>query len=262
MRRIIFGLTICTITSAATVGCGTLPAQTARNTTLIPAGVPKITEPEPEIRRGLLQKVAPVDCAVAKCVALTFDDGPNEDTARLLKMLDTYHAKATFFVVGEMVKEDPSMVKREVAAGHEIGNHSWSHPNLAVMSESAIRSQLSRTQEAVEKAAGVTPVLLRPPYGETNRRVASVAKAFHMPQILWQVDPEDWKDRHTSVVARRVLAATRNGDVVLMHDIQPTTISAVPRILAVLAGKGFSFVTVSELFADRKIKPGREYEQR
>jgi peptidoglycan/xylan/chitin deacetylase (PgdA/CDA1 family) len=261
LRRITFWLTISTMTSAV-VGCGTLSGETKRNAALIPATVPKITQPEPEIRRGLLRKAGPVDCAVAKCVALTFDDGPNEDTARLLKMLDTYHAKATFFVVGQMVSEDPSMVRQEVAAGHEIGNHSWSHPNLAVMSDGAIRSQLSRTQEAVEKAAEVTPVLLRPPYGATNRRVASVARSFHMPQILWQVDPEDWKDRHADVVARRVLAATRRGDVVLMHDIHPTTISAVPRILAVLAGKGFRFVTVSELFADRKIRPGRLYEQR
>jgi peptidoglycan/xylan/chitin deacetylase (PgdA/CDA1 family) len=149
-----------------------------------------------------------------------------------------------------------------VAAGHEIGNHSWSHASLVAMSDGAIRSQLSRTQAAVEKAAGVTPMVFRPPYGLTNRRVAAVAKSFRLPQILWHVDPEDWKNRNARVVARRVLAGTRRGAVVLMHDIHPTSINAVPRILSVLAGRGFRFVTVSQLFADQKIKPGRQYEQR
>ncbi|MEO5874881.1 MAG: polysaccharide deacetylase family protein [Streptosporangiaceae bacterium] len=261
MRRVVLGLTICTIASGA-AACGNLPAEVARNAAVVPVRVPVVTEPEPEIRRGLLQKSAPVDCGKAKCIALTFDDGPMEDTDRLLRMLAEYDAKATFFVVGQMVKEDPSMVRKEVAGGHEIGNHSWSHANLAVMSTSGIRSQLSRTQEAVERAAGVTPVLLRPPYGATNRNVASVARSFHMPQILWQVDPEDWKYRDSSTVARRVLSGAHRGDVVLMHDIHPTTISAVPRILASLAGQGYRFVTVSELFADRKFKPGSAYEQR
>jgi peptidoglycan/xylan/chitin deacetylase (PgdA/CDA1 family) len=96
----------------------------------------------------------------------------------------------------------------------------------------------------------------------TNHRVAAAAKAFNLPQILWHVDPEDWKNRNARLVARRVLAGTRRGAVVLMHDIHPTSISAVPRILAALAAKGFKFVTVSDLLADRKIKPGQLYEQR
>jgi peptidoglycan/xylan/chitin deacetylase (PgdA/CDA1 family) len=244
------------------VGCGVLSIELRREATVTPASVPKIAEPEPDIRRGLQQKSAPVDCDDTKCVALTFDDGPIEDTARLLKMLDEYNAKATFFVVGKMVEENPSMVKREAAAGHEIGNHSWSHANLTAMSDGAIRSELSRTQKAVEKAAGVTPTLFRPPYRFTNRRVAAVAKSFHLPQILWQVDSEDWKNRNADVLVRRVLAGTRRGGVVLMHDIHPTSISAVPRILSELARKGFRFVTVSELLLGRKIKPGREYDQR
>lgn len=261
MGRIVSGLTLCAIFSAA-VGCGVLSVEMRRDATVTPASVPKIAEPEPDIRRGLQQKSAPVDCDEVKCVALTFDDGPREDTARLLKMLDEYNAKATFFVVGKMVEEDPSMVKREVAAGHEIGNHSWSHANLTVMSDNAIRSELSRTQKAVEKAAGVSPTLFRPPYRFTNRRVAAVAKSFHLPQIFWQVDSEDWKDRNAGVVARRVLADTRPGAVVLMHDIHPTSINAVPKILSGLASRGFRFVTVSELFLGRKIKPGRQYDQR
>lgn len=259
MGRIISRMTLCAITSAL-VGCGTLLAGKGRNVPATPASAPKITEPEPDIGRGPLQKGAPVDCEKAKCVALTFDDGPHEETARLLTMLDAYDAKATFFVVGRMVEQIPSIVKQAVAAGHEIGNHSWSHPDLVVMSDSEIRSQLSRTQEVIEKAAGVTPVLFRPPYRLTNRRVAAVAKSLHLAQILWQVDSEDWKNRNADVVARRVLADMRRGAVVLMHDIHSTSISAVPRILSELAGKGFSFVTVSELLAGRKIKPGRLYD--
>ena len=139
MGRIVFGLALCAIFSGA-VGCGMLSAGMRRVATVTSASVPKIAQPEPDIRRGFQQKSAPVDCDELKCVALTFDDGPRKDTARLLKMLDEYNAKATFFVVGKMVEADPSMVEREVAAGHEIGNHSWSHANLAVMSDNAIRS--------------------------------------------------------------------------------------------------------------------------
>ncbi|WP_344835105.1 polysaccharide deacetylase family protein [Actinocorallia longicatena] len=221
-----------------------------------------VKDADPDERRGLTRDVVRLNCGKIKCVALTFDDGPMEDTGRLLKILDDYHAKATFFVVGTMVEEDPAMVQEEVAHGHEIANHSWDHSDLSRLSASGVRSQLKRTQDVVHKAAGVRPVLLRPPYGATNARVASAAKSFGMPQILWAVDPLDWKDHSSSVVARRVLANTRRGDVVLMHDIHPTTVSAVPKILASLSGRGFHFVTVSDLFAGAKLVPGHQYVER
>lgn len=199
-----------------------------------------------------------VDCAKASCIALTFDDGPVPDTARLLRILKERGVHVTFFVVGQNVAENPGMVRQEIADGHEVGNHTWDHANLVALSTAGIHSQLVRTQEAVQKAAGVTPTVFRPPYGNTNSQVAAVTRQLGLAQLLWEVDPLDWRDHDSAAVQRRIVAGTARGDVVLMHDIHPTTITAVPHILDQLAAKGFVFVTVSELFAG-KLVPGKEY---
>ena len=201
-----------------------------------------------------------IDCAKAKCIALTFDDGPMPDTARLLRMLKERGVRATFFLVGEMVREHPELVREELADGHELGDHSWNHANLPTLSAAGVRSQLSRTQDAVQKAAGVAPQVFRPPYGSTNGRVGAIARQFKLPQILWEVDPLDWRDRNTATVERRVVRGARRGDIVLMHDIHPTTVSAVPTILDRLTKEGFTFVTVTELFGGNLI-PGHRYER-
>lgn len=258
---------IATVVALTITACGTKEIEADRvnaervDTTGVTRAVP-IKDVDPDERRGLTREVVKIDCGKAKCVALTFDDGPMKDTARLLRILDGYHAKATFFVVGTMVKEDPEMVREEVARGHEIANHTWDHSDLSRLPESGVRSQLQRTQDIVREAAGVTPLLLRPPYGATNARVAATARSFGLPQILWAVDPLDWKDRSADLVARRVLAGTRPGSVVVMHDIHPTTVTAVPKILAVLSGKGYHFVTVSDLFAGARFLPGHQYIER
>ena len=221
-----------------------------------------LKEPDPDIRRGLHLEYARVDCALARCVALTFDDGPMPESDRLLQMLARYRAKATFFVVGRMVKENPDILRREVAAGHEIANHSWSHSNLAALPVDGVRGEIAKTQDAIREASGYRSLLLRPPYGSTNEHVAAVAKEFGLPEILWAVDPLDWKDRSASLVARRILDHTRPGDIVLMHDIHASTVDAVPEILSTLAGRGYKFVTVSELLAGTGAEPGHQYLRR
>ncbi|MCD0451804.1 polysaccharide deacetylase family protein [Actinocorallia sp. API 0066] len=218
-------------------------------------------EPDPDARRGLGSS-GTAYCARVKCVALTFDDGPMEDTERLLGMLAQYNAKATFFVVGRMVEEFPDLVRKEVAGGHEIANHSWSHANLAGLSDAGVRAEIQKTQDAIVRHSGYRSVLLRPPYGSSNARVAAVARSFGLPEIIWAVDPLDWRDRSSSLVARRVLSGTGNGDVVLMHDIHRTTVDAVPRILEGLAAKGYRFVTVSKLFEGTPLTPGEQYRGR
>lgn len=200
----------------------------------------------------------PINCTQAKCIALTFDDGPCKDTARLLGILKNRGVRATFFLVGQNVTEFPDVARQELADGHELGNHSWNHANLLALSTAGIRSQIARTQEAIQKLVGITPKVFRPPYGNTNARVASVARQFGLPQFLWEVDPLDWKDRNTATVERRVLGGTQRGDIVLMHDVHPTTVTAVPDIIDKLAKEGFVFVTVSELFGGQ-LTPGREY---
>jgi peptidoglycan/xylan/chitin deacetylase (PgdA/CDA1 family) len=184
-------------------------------------------------------------------IAMTFDDGPSAaNTPRLLDLLAKKHIKATFFMVGECAAEYPEIVKRIVAEGHEVANHSWSHPNLAKMSEDAVRSQVQRTQNAIIEAGSVTPKLLRPPYGSiTDKQKHWLHDEFGFKIIMWDVDPLDWKYRNSARVEREILKNTRDGSIVLAHDIHPTTVDAMPATFDQLLAKGFKFVTVSELLA-------------
>ncbi len=184
-------------------------------------------------------------------IAMTFDDGPHAtNTPKLLEMAAKRHIKLTFFVLGECIEQNPDVLRREVAEGHEIGNHSWSHPNLAKLSDEAVRSQLRRTEDLIAKTAGVKPTLMRPPYGElTKRQRILVNHEFGYKVILWDVDPLDWKRPGPSVVANRIIAGTRPGSIILSHDIHPPTIEAMPQVFDALLAKGFKFVTVSELLA-------------
>ncbi|MCO5993786.1 polysaccharide deacetylase family protein [Actinoallomurus rhizosphaericola] len=200
-----------------------------------------------------------VDCRKVKCIALTFDDGPGPYTAKLLDMLAARHVKVTFFLIGGNIRGREALVRRELAEGHVVGDHTWSHPSLDSLSDGAIKSQLTRTLGEIRRASGHGTVLMRPPYGATNRRVAAVARGMHMAQILWSVDTNDWLDRNSAIVAHRAVSWAHPGDIILMHDIHPTTVKAVPKILAGLSRRGFTFVTVPELFGDRSLKPGQTY---
>jgi peptidoglycan/xylan/chitin deacetylase (PgdA/CDA1 family) len=182
-------------------------------------------------------------------IAMTFDDGPSAVlTPKLLDLLAARHIKATFFVIGENVAEHPEIVARAAREGHEIGNHSWSHPNFGKMSQENVRSQLQRTDDAIKNAIGKRPTLLRPPYGSiTEREKRWIHDEFGYNIILWDVDPLDWKRPGPSVVRSRILKETRPGSIVLSHDIHPGTVEAMPSTFDELEAKGFKFVTVSEL---------------
>jgi peptidoglycan-N-acetylglucosamine deacetylase len=197
------------------------------------------------------------DCSEQKCAALTFDDGPVSGTNDLLDMLAEKDVRVTFFTVGSNVEAHPEIVTRAAAEGHVIGNHTHDHPQLTRLSAEEIRSQIGLTNDAVEAATGVRPALLRPPYGATNDTVAGVAADLGMAQINWNVDPEDWKDRNSTVVTERVLANTRNGSIVLSHDIHETTREAYADIIDGLRADGFTLVTVPDLLEE--IEPGELY---
>ena len=190
-------------------------------------------------------------------IAMTFDDGPSATlTPKLLDLLAAHHIKATFFVIGENVAEHPDIVARAAREGHEIANHSWSHPNLAKLSDEAVRRQLSRTDDAIESATGTRPTLLRPPYGSiTEREKRWIHDEFGYQIVLWDVDPYDWKRPGPAVVRNRILQETRPGSIVLSHDIHPGTIEAMPSTFDALEAKGFKFVTVSELIRAARVQP-------
>lgn len=191
-------------------------------------------------------------------VALTFDDGPHgENTPRLLDMLKARHIKATFFVVGQCAQEFPQIMKRIVAEGHEVANHSWSHPQLTKMAEGSVTEQLQKTHDVILQTTGVAPKVLRPPYGAFTANQRSWANAkWGYKTILWDVDPLDWKVRNAEHVKTEILRHTVAGSIILSHDIHKSTVDAMPDVIDGLIGRGFQFVTVSELVAmDKPLPP-------
>lgn len=182
-------------------------------------------------------------------IALTFDDGPNATlTPKLLDLLAAKHLKATFFVVGQNAADHPDILKRAVREGHEIANHSWSHPNLGKMSDDAVRRELQKTDDAIAAAIGKRPTLMRPPYGSiTAHQKKWIHDEFGYRIIIWDVDPLDWKRPGPSVVTARILKETHPGSIVLAHDIHAPTIEAMPKTFEQLIEKGFKSVTVTEL---------------
>jgi peptidoglycan/xylan/chitin deacetylase (PgdA/CDA1 family) len=186
-----------------------------------------------------------------RVVALTFDDGPSPYTAQILAILHAFRAHATFFAIGRQVIQDPAMVRAEVSAGDEVGNHTYSHANLLYLSNLGIRTQLLQTQEVIHAAAGISPVWFRPPDGAIDSRVAAVAASLGLRPILWSVDPRDWSRPGTSAIIQRVLAAVRPGSVVLLHDgggDRSQTVAALSVILRALQAEGYRILTVSGLF--------------
>ena len=199
-----------------------------------------------------------VDCDRLKCIALTFDDGPGPDTARLLNELAEKEAKATFFLIGQNAATLPELVAREVAEGHAVGNHSYDHPQLSTLDGAGIADQIDRTDAAIKTAAGITTTLVRPPYGATDDTVSSVLADRGDVQVLWNVDTEDWKNRDASITTQRALAGATPGGIILMHDIHPSTVDAVPGIIDQLRAAGYTLVTVPQLLGP-SVTPGEEY---
>ncbi len=190
-------------------------------------------------------------------IAMTFDDGPVPAlTPKLLDLLAARKLKATFFVVGQNAKEYPAILTRAAKEGHEIANHSWSHPNLAKMSDDGVRREMQKTDDAIKEATGKRPTLMRPPYGSiTARQKTWLHETFGYRVIIWDVDPLDWKRPGPSVVTSRIVQGTVPGSIILAHDIHAPTIDAMPATFEQLQAKGFKFVTVSELLAMAKPAP-------
>jgi len=190
-------------------------------------------------------------------IAMTFDDGPSaENTPRLLEMLKQRNIKATFFLIGQNAASNPEIVRRILADGHEIGNHSWTHPQLSKLSDEKVTAEITKTQEAIKSASGFTPTLLRPPYGAiTPRQREWIENQFGLNVILWSVDPFDWKRPGASVITQRILSQVRPGSIILSHDIHKQTVDAMPATLDGLIRKGYKFVTVTQLIAMNKPKP-------
>ncbi len=258
MVRSALALTLITLSVACAAPTTPPPATTATTNPATPpvmALPPDASAPAPVGQPKNTYSQCHVDGAF---VAMTFDDGPHaENTPRLLDMLKQRGIKATFFVVGQCAAEYPEIMKRIVAEGHEIANHSWSHPQLSKMGEGSVTDQLQRTHDVIEQTTGVTPKIMRPPYGAFTATQRNWA--FHKwgyKTILWDVDPLDWKYRNAEHVKGVILKETVSGSIILSHDIHKSTVDAMPATLDGLTARGFKFLTVSDLLAmDRPVVP-------
>lgn len=188
-------------------------------------------------------------------IALTFDDGPDARyTPEILDILAKYHARATFFVVGQCAAANRTLLCRMVTEGHELGNHTWTHASLPTVSASRIRLELARTNQVIEDAVGRKVRWFRPPYGALDARARKIAWAAGCDIALWSVDPRDWSRPGSSVIFTRVVGRVRNGAVILMHDgggVRKETVDAVRRIVPALEERGYELVTLSELIYGR-----------
>ncbi|MFT5883074.1 MAG: peptidoglycan/xylan/chitin deacetylase (PgdA/CDA1 family) [Crocinitomicaceae bacterium] len=190
-----------------------------------------------------------------KLIALTFDDGPNPaHTPRLLDMLRRRNVKATFYVIGERAANHPDIIRRIVTEGHEVGNHTWTHPNLKKLSDDGVRRELNKTRDAIVRACGVQPRTMRPPYGAMFQKQREwVYREYGYPTVLWDVDPLDWKKPGSSVVAQRLISGARNGSILLVHDLHGSSVDAIPQTIDTLLRQGYQFVTVSQLIAQKSV---------
>lgn len=193
-------------------------------------------------------------------VAVTFDDGPSPAyTPQVLELLERYHARATFFVLGCCAVGHPDLVRRTAAAGHEIGIHSWSHPQYPRLSDAAIAADLARCRALLQPLVDQPIRWMRPPYGAHNARVDAAINAAGLRVAMWSVDPRDWSRPGAAVVAARVLGQVRDGSVVLLHDgggDRSGTVAALRTILAELQRRGFRLVTMSQLVGDEPEEQG------
>lgn len=188
-----------------------------------------------------------------KLIAITFDDGPRrETTERLLDGLEERDARATFFLIGRQIEGNEDLVERMQAEGHQVGSHTWSHTRLTGVSADTLRQEVGRTEEALEDLLGPGSYWLRPPYGAVD---AADRDLIQTPMIKWSIDPRDWEKLDTAQVTAAVLKAAASNQIILLHDIYPTSVDAALAVVDALQKEGYRFVTVAELLEANGIQP-------
>ncbi|WP_294834872.1 polysaccharide deacetylase family protein [uncultured Eubacterium sp.] len=204
--------------------------------------------------------IAAVD-ATKPMIAVTFDDGPGYNGAsdKILDVIEKYHIKATFFMLGLNSSKLTKNVKRKVALGCQIANHTYNHEHYG---KNVTPSDITKASDAIEKACGVRPTAFRSPGGITTELIRNTCKQEKMPLYYWSLDTQDWKSRNADKVYNAVIKNVSDGDIILMHEIYGSTADAFERMVPVLLKKGYQFVTCDELVAaksGKKPEPGTQY---
>ena len=198
------------------------------------------------------ERPKPIRVRAAVQVVLTFDDGPGPYTGQVLDMLKERDVPATFFVQGGQAETRPDMIKRMVAEGHIVANHTYNHPTLTRISQSSRRWQIDRTDEILRSLGAPTTPYLRPPGGSYN---ATVCADAGKPMILWDVDPRDWEVRNTNTVINRVLNGAKDGSIILLHDVHLSTVNAVPTIIDEFIKRGVQIIPLDEMLSRNGTAP-------
>lgn len=196
-----------------------------------------------------------VDKGEEKICAISFDAAwGNEDTQELIAILGKYNIKATFFVVGAWVDKYPESVKQLHDAGHEIMNHSDSHPHMTKLDVADIQKEINNCSDKIQSITGVRPILFRPPYGDYSDKVVSAARDIGHYTIQWDVDSLDWKDLSPAAIYDRVTKRVRPGSIVLFHNAAKNTPAALPNILEKLIAEGYKIVPISDIIYKENYK--------
>ncbi|MET1109498.1 polysaccharide deacetylase family protein [Enterococcus faecium] len=185
-----------------------------------------------------------------RAIAITFDDGPNEiTTPKILDILKRKNIQATFFMLGENVSRNKEIVKRIFDSGHEIGNHSFSHRQLTLLSDEEIKNEINDTDREIRKITGINPNYIRPPYGSVNKNIAKIGKR---PIIEWSVDSRDWQSKNKESIINEVKNQVYPGSILLFHDIQEATVEALPEVIDYLYSQNYKLVTIGQLLQSPK----------
>ena len=209
-------------------------------------------------------KKLPIYCTeqTEKIASLSFDAAwGNEDTEKLIEILAKYNVKATFFVVGEWVDKYPQSVKALSDAGHEIMNHSDTHPHMPTLTREQMIKELAECNNKIEKITGTRPILFRAPYGDYDNTMLDTVKSIGMYTIQWDVDSLDWKDYTADAIFSRVTTRVQPGSIVLFHNAAKNTPEALPKIIEKLQKDGYNLVPISKLIYKDNYKINHEGRQ-
>ncbi len=186
-----------------------------------------------------------------KLVALTFDDGPHpKETIQVLDILKKYNTKATFFIAGKHANWYPEPLIRASNEGHEIGNHTFNHPDISHLSNAQIEQEIIKCEEVLVKLTGKKPTLFRPPYGSYKKdNLSQIASKYNYKIVLWStIDARDWENPQAEKIANTIIQKVQSGDIILLHDYATNnTVKALDILIPELKKQGYEFVTVSEL---------------
>lgn len=186
-----------------------------------------------------------------RVISVTFDASWGGDkTMAILDLLDEYDAKATFFLVGIWVDKYPELVREIHSRGHEIGNHSDSHPYMTQISESKMRQELDGMSDKIEALIGERPTLFRPPYGDYNNKVVTVSRDEGYEVVQWSIDSLDWKNRGVDDLVKRATTNVQPGDIILFHNDSEFIVEALPSILQFYKDQGFTMIPAGEILLE------------